>query len=299
MRQLFMKSTAGRVVVCLAFAGFVTVAHAYTVTDDAGRKVTLPHPPRRIISIAPGATEMLFAAGAGSRVIATVEFSDEPPAAREVPRIGDSNAIDLERVVALEPDVVVVWEGGSNVGQVAQLERLNIPLYREKVSRLADLAPSLRRLGVLADTRSVAEGAARNVESRLAALAKQFGGRPPMSVLLEVWNRPVYTVGGAQMMTDSLQICGASNIFADLKTQGPAVDVEAIIARNPQAIVAVAPPGTAREWLEEWKRFGSLRAVRTGALIPFEDQRLSRLGPSAVGGTEALCKALDTHRPPR
>ena len=300
MRQFFTKSAAGRSAVgCLALAGLVAFADAHSVTDDAGRQVTLPHPPQKIISIAPGATEMLFAAGAGSLVIATVEFSDEPPAAREVPRIGDSNAIDLERVVALRPDVVVVWEGGSNAGQVAQLERLNIPLYREKVSRLADLAPSLRRLGALADTRGVAEAAARDLDSRLAALAKQFGRRPPMSVLLEVWNRPVYTVGGAQMMTDSLQICGASNIFADLKTQGPAVDVEAIIARNPQAIVAVAPPGTAHEWLEEWKRFGSLRAVRTGALIPFEDQRLSRLGPSAVGGTEALCKALDTHRPPR
>jgi iron complex transport system substrate-binding protein len=283
----------------LALWGWLAAAHALTVTDDAGRTVTLPKVPQRIISIAPGATEMLFAAGAGSRVIATVEFSDEPPEARNVPRIGDSSAIDLERVVALKPDVVVVWEGGSNVGQVAQLERLHIPLYREKVSRLADLAPSLRRLGALADTRPAAEKAARDVESRLAALAKEFGGRRPMSVLLEVWNKPIYTVGGAQMMTDSLQICGAINIFADLKTQGPAVDVEAIIARNPEAIVAVAPPGTAHEWLDEWKRFTSLRAVRTGALIPFEDQRLSRLGPSTVGGTEALCKALDARRPRR
>jgi iron complex transport system substrate-binding protein len=214
-----------------------------------------------------------------------------------VPRIGDSNAIDMERVVALQPDVVVVWEGGSNVAQVAQLERLGIPLYREKVDKLSDMPASLRRLGALADTRSIAEKAAAEVESRLAQLARDYGGRRELTVLLEVWNRPVYTVGGSQMMTDALRLCGARNIFDDLKAPGPAVDLEAIIARNPEVIVAVAPPGVAREWLEDWKRFASLRAVRNNALIPFEDQRFSRLGPSALGGTEALCKAIDERRP--
>lgn len=293
MRQLCSKLIAAAVLV-----SFLAAARAASVNaiDDTGRKLTLPHVPQKIVSIAPGATEMLFAAGAGSRVIATVEFSDEPAAAREVPRIGDSNAIDMERVVALKPDVIVIWEGGNNIGQVAQLERLGIPLYRERVTRLADLAPSLRRLGALADTRDAAEKSARDVETRLAALGKRFGGRAPITVLLQVWNRPIYTVGGTQMMSDSLRLCGGRNIFADLKTPGPAVDVEAIIARNPQAIVAVAPPGTANEWLAEWKRFSTLAAVKNGALIPFEDQRLSRLGPSAVGGTEALCEALQSRK---
>jgi iron complex transport system substrate-binding protein len=300
--KLFMRASCFKLIAASALAAsFVASASAaaVNVTDDTGRELTLPHVPQRIVSIAPGATEMLFAAGAGARVIATVEFADEPAEARQVPRIGDSNAIDMERVVALKPDVIVIWEGGNNSGQVAQLERLGIPLYRERVSRLADLAPSLRRLGALVDAPAVAEKSARDVETRLAALAKRFGGRAPITVLLQVWNRPVYTVGGAQMMSDSLRLCGARNLFADLKTPGPAVDVEAIIARNPQAIVAVAPPGTAHEWLEEWKRFSTLSAVKSGALIPFEDQRLSRLGPSAVGGTEALCEALDAKAPRR
>jgi iron complex transport system substrate-binding protein len=265
-----------------------------TVVDDTGRKITLPHTPQRIVSIAPGATEMLFAAGAGSRVIATVEFSDEPAEAKKVPRVGDSNAVDMERVVALRPDVVVVWEGGSNVAQVNRLEHLKVPLYRHKVEKLHDIPMSLRRLGMLADTRAVAETAARDVESRLAALEKRYGqSAQKPTVLLEVWNRPIYTVGGAQMMSDSLRLCGARNVFADLKEPGPSVDTEAVIGRDPQIIVAVAPPGVSQEWLAEWKRFATLRAVRDGRLVPFEDQRLSRLGPSAVGGTEALCEAIN------
>jgi iron complex transport system substrate-binding protein len=174
-----------------------------TVVDDLGRKVTLPRTPQRIVSIAPGATEMLFAAGAGSRVIATVEFSDEPAEAKKVPRIGDSNAVDMERVVALRPDVVVVREGGNNVAQINRLETLKVPLYRHRVSRLGDIPMSLRRLGALSDTRAVAEAAAHDVETRLAKLQERYGkAAEKPTVLLEVWNRPIYTVGGAQMMTD-------------------------------------------------------------------------------------------------
>jgi len=281
-------------VAALCLALFIaTSAHAtVTATDDVGRTVTLPRSPQKIVSIAPGATEMLFAAGAGNRVIATVEFSDEPVAAKAIPRIGDANAIDMERVVALRPDLVVVWEGGNNVAQVAQLERLGIPLYRQKVEKLSDLPASLRRLGDLAGTRAVADKAATDVAARIAQLEGRYVGKERPTVLLEVWNRPIYTVGGTHMMSDSLRLCGARNVFGDLKELGPTVDAEAVIGRDPDVIVAVAPPGVARGWLDEWKRFGTLRAVRNERLIPFEDSRLSRLGPSTVGGTEALCKAI-------
>jgi iron complex transport system substrate-binding protein len=274
----------------------LTASAAVTVVDDAGRTLTLAHVPQKIISIAPGATEMLFAAGAGPRVIATVEYSEAPAEALGIPRIGDANAIDMERVVALRPDVVVVWEGGNNAGQVAQLERLHIPIYRHRIRKLADMPASLRRLGALADTRDIARKAASDVESRLAQLAKMYGGRTQLTVLLQVWNRPIYTVGGSHMMTDSLRLCGARNVFDDLKEQGPAVDLEAVIARNPQVIVAVAPPGVARDWLKEWQRYPTLQAVKNDALVPFEDRRLSRLGPSALDGTEVLCQALDRVR---
>jgi iron complex transport system substrate-binding protein len=291
-----MSTTVAIVIALLAVASFPasSAEGGVTVVDDVGGKITLPHAPQRIVSTAPGATEMLFAAGAGSRVIATVEFSDEPPEAKAVPRIGDSNAVDMERVVALHPDVIVVWEGGNNAAMVERLASLKFPLYRHKVESLHDIPTSLRRLGALADTRAAADAAARDVEQRLAALEQRYGQQAQKpTVFLEVWNRPIYTVGGSHMMTDSLRLCGARNVFADLKEQGPSVDKEAVIGRDPQVIVAVAPPGVSREWLAEWKRFGTLRAVRDGRLVPFEDQRLSRLGPSAVAGTEALCQAIN------
>jgi iron complex transport system substrate-binding protein len=300
-----------------------TVLAATTVTDDTGQRLTLPNLPQRIISLAPGATEMLFAAGAGNRLIATVEFSDQPAAAKRVPRIGDVTAIDMERLVALHPDLVVAWPGGGNPAQIEKITQLGIPIYRQQVNRLADLPDSLRRLGALTSDESTAEQAARALSAELARIAREYGGgrhstgapetgatvaagapvvdRPtpgagraaaPPTVLLEVWNRPIYTVGGGHLMSDALTSCGVRNVFGDLKELGPVISTEAVSARNPDIIVASAPPGEGASWLAEWKRFGSLKAVRTGRLVAFEDQGLNRLGPSVVLATEALCKAL-------
>ena len=274
-----------------------TALAATTVTDDTGQRVTLPNPPQRIISLAPSATEMLFAAGAGDRLIATVDFSDEPAAAKRVPRIGDVTAIDMERLVALHPDLVVAWPGGGNPAQIEKIARLGIPIYRQQVNRLADLPGSLRRLGALTSDESTAEQAARALSAELARITREYGGGrratgASPTVLLEVWNRPIYTVGGGHLMSDALTSCGVRNVFGDLQELGPVISTEAVIARNPDIIVASAPPGEGASWLAEWKRFGSLNAVRTGRLVAFEDQRLNRLGPSVVLATEALCKAL-------
>jgi ABC-type Fe3+-hydroxamate transport system substrate-binding protein len=111
-------------------------------------------------------------------------------------------------------------------------------------------------------------------------------------VLLQVWNRPVYTVGGRHLMSDALSLCGAHNVFADLPEAGPVVDTEAVIARDPDIIIAAAPPGEGAAWLADWKRFGNLKAVRSGRLVDFENQALSRLGPSVIDATEELCRTI-------
>jgi iron complex transport system substrate-binding protein len=267
-----------------------------TVSDDRGRTVQVARPPLRIVSLTPGATEMLFAAGAGAELIATVQYSSEPPAARAVPRIGDVAAIDMERLVALRPQVVIAWPAGGNPAQQAKIATLGIPLYQQEVARLADLPGSLRRLGVLAGTQAAAEQAAAALEARLGALERTYGaatpeGRRP-TVLLQVWNRPIYTVGGRHLMSDALALCGARNVFADLPEPGPLVDTEAVIARNPDIILAAAPPREGAAWVADWQRFPGLAAVRNHRVIAFENQALSRLGPSVLDATEELCRTI-------
>jgi iron complex transport system substrate-binding protein len=284
----------------LAGATLRAAAATTEVTDDTGRRVKVPEPPLRIASLAPNVTAMLFAAGAGSQVVATTEYSVEPAAAQRVARIGDANAIDLERLIALRPSVIVSWPDGENPAEIARIERLGLPIYRERVARLADFPGSLRRLGALAGTGAAADRAADAIEARLAALARRYADARPVTVLLQVWSRPVYTIGGTQLLSDALRVCGARNVFAELRDPGPTVSTEAVVARDPQAIIAVAPREQSERWLAEWKRFPRMRAVSAGNLIPFVDQRLNRMGPGVIEATQELCAAIDgaRHRSP-
>lgn len=271
-------------------------AAGLVVVDDTGARMELARAPLRIVSLAPSSTEMLFAIGAGPRVVATVEYSVEPAAARSVPRIGDAFAIDLERVVALRPDVIVAWPEGNNPAQLAKVERLGIPMYRQTVHTLRDLPASMRRLGRLTALTGSAEAAARGVEARLDALQSKYAARPEVSVFLQIWDRPLYTVGGRSLMSDALRVCRARNVFAELREIAPAVDIEAVLARDPQAIIVAAEDASAQGWLGAWNRFQGLRAVRRGALATFHDARLTRLGPSAVEATDRLCETVDDVR---
>lgn len=264
-----------------------------TVVDDTGRQVTVTYPPQRIVSLAPGATEMLFAVGAGDRVVATDDLSDEPPAAQKLPKLGELASIDIERLIATRPAVVVVWPYGTSPAQIALLSRLGLPVYREEPLTLDGIAASIRRLGRLAGTSPVADRVADALQGRLAALANRYGRvRSPPTALLEVWDKPLYTVGGREPMSDALRVCGARNVFDDLRQAAPAISVEAVIARNPDIIIAAAPPGKGAAWLASWRRFPMLRAVRNGRLIAFDDQRLSGLGPGTIEATAELCKRL-------
>lgn len=274
-------------------AAYAVAQAGVEIVDDTGARLHLAAPPARIVSLSAGATEMLFAAGAGGRLVGVAEYSSEPAAARRIPRIGDALAVDIERVVALRPDVIVVWPGGNPAAHIERLARLGIPIYRHRITTLADLPDSLRRLGALAATRVQAETAAAAIEQRLQTLERRYARASPPSALLQVWGRPIYTVGGGQVMSEALRLCGVRNVFADLRELSPVVSLEAVIQRDPQIIIAAAPPGMAAEWLAEWRRYPMLRAVRTKRLLSFEDQRLGRMGPSMLDATEALCRALN------
>ncbi|MGB8693778.1 MAG: cobalamin-binding protein, partial [Steroidobacteraceae bacterium] len=254
--------------------------------------------PDRIVSLSPGATAMIFAAGGGERLVGTVQFSVEPAAARRIVRIGDAHGYDLERILALHPDVIVAWSGGASAAQLAPLERAGLVIYRHRVVRLDDVAPSIERLGVLLGTSGVAHEAAASLRGRIDQLRSRYRNPNPPRVLIQVWDRPVYTVGGAQLISDAVEVCGYRNLFADLADAAPAVALEAIASRDPEVILALAADApSARAWLKRWQALPALRAVRTGALLPFVDARLSRLGPEVIDATEQLCRVLAVGRP--
>ena len=264
-----------------------------SIRDDEGQTIALSHPAARIVSLAPGATAMMFAAGAGAHIVGTSDYAHDPDAAHRIERVGDSQSFGIERILALHPDVVVVWSSGNSAAQIAKLERVGLPVYRHRIRRLADIPDSIRRFGALAGTSEVAMPAADELNARIAALEQRYAAGSGGTMLVQVWDHPIYTVGQSELMTDVVAICGYRNVYADLPQAGPAVSLESVLERNPDVILAVGPDrAAADEWLHGWRAYPALKAVRTGGLIPWTDQRLSRLGPSMVDATEALCRAL-------
>ena len=212
----------GQVCLSLLLAAFTLAAAAeIRLTDDAGRKVILKQPARRIISLAPHLTELLFAAGAGGQTVGTVEFSDYPRAAQAIARIGDSAQLDLERIVALKPDLVVVWQNGNAQRQLEKLLSLGIPVFYNEPRRLPDIARAIEQLGRLAGTEAVALPAAREFRAREAELRARYAGRAPVTVFFQIWDRPLLTVNGGHVISVVIQLCGWHNVFAGLKPLTP------------------------------------------------------------------------------
>lgn len=266
---------------------------ALLAVDDDQRTLALAAPAQRIVSLAPGATAMLFAAGAGGRVVGVSAYSDEPEAARALPRVGDSHRYDLERILALRPDVVVVWSGGMAAAQIEHLERQGLRVYRHRLRRLDDIGPSLVRLGILAGTADAARAAAASAGQRLAALRRRYATGGGHRLLIQVWDQPLYTVGGAELLSDVISTCGETNIYADLPDAGPAVSLESVLERNPEVILTLgSDAASAAAWAARWQAYPSLAAVRAGQVLAWSDPRLSRLGPSMIDAAEALCRAL-------
>jgi iron complex transport system substrate-binding protein len=275
-------------------------ASAFTTHDDDGNVIELPAPAQRIVSLAPGATAMLFAAGAGDRVVGTSAYSDEPEAAKRIERIGDSQSFDLERVLALHPDVVVVWSGGTSPMQIARLQRAGLRIYHHHLARLDAIPDSVRRLGQLTGTDAQARVAADDLQQRIAALRQRYTPGVDATVLIQIWDRPLYTVGRDEIITDVLHACGFRSAFEDLVEVSPAVSVEAVLARDPDIILALtSDQNVAQHWLQQWRAFSSMKAQRSGQVIAWSDARLTGFGPGVVDATETLCQALRTRIAPR
>jgi iron complex transport system substrate-binding protein len=264
-----------------------------SVVDDTGASVTLGENSCRIVSLAPGTTAMLYAAGAGHCLTGTIAHSKEPPEAARIPVVGDAETLDFEQLLTLRPAVVVVAVDVVQRARIDRIRALGIPVYQVHVTRLAQMAESLQRLGELTGTAAIAGPRAAELRARLGQLQARYRQRAPLRVLYQIWDQPIYTIGGRHVISDALGICGATNVFADLSTAAPAVTREAALLRDPDVILVSAPPASADAWIAEWRKFPALRAAATGRILPYADERMDRMGPSVIDAAEALCTLLD------
>jgi iron complex transport system substrate-binding protein len=269
-----------------------------SVHDDTGGEVIVSANGCRIVSLSPGTTAMLYAAGAGHCLVGTIAHSKEPAEAASVPVVGDAETFDFERLLALRPTAVVVAIDVVQRVRIDRIRALGIPVYQVHVTSLAQMPDSLQRLGELSGSAAIAGAKARELRDALDRLAAQYRDRTPVRVLYQIWDQPIYTIGGRHVISDALRTCGAQNIFSELETAAPAVTREAVLARNPELILVSAPPDSAGEWIDEWRKFPSVSAVRNANLVPYADERMDRMGPSVIEATARLCEVIDHARLP-
>jgi iron complex transport system substrate-binding protein len=265
-----------------------------TVIDDTGAQVELAQPARRIVSLAPHLTEQLFAIGAGEWIVGTTDFADYPPAALQIPRVARAHSVDLERVAALKPDLIVIWGSGFPPAVADAIRRLGAPVFVSEPSTLADIASSMARLGALTSTPG--DRAATEFTQRIETLRRGYSGRPRVSVFYQVWSTPLMTLSGRHVVSEAIRICGGRNVFADLVPIAPQVSTEAVLAANPEVIVTAEPDARASGALDAWKRFSRLAAVQLGALVTLDANRINRHGPRMPDEIEVLCEAIDRVR---
>jgi iron complex transport system substrate-binding protein len=262
------------------------VSAPITVIDDSGQRVELERPARRIITLAPHVSELIATLGSSDRLVATDSGSDYPHDLTALPRIGSANAIDLEAIVALQPDLILAWQSGNPPRQLAQLQRLGIAIYRSEPRQLEDIATNLERIGKLLGQASKATAVASTWRQRLAALRQP---EQPINLFYQIWHRPTMTLGGGHFVSEAIHHCGGQNLFADLTPLAPVIDLEAVIRRNPDIIVASGSSDQPPPWLTEWQKWPQITAVAHGAIYTIHPDLLQRPGPRLLDGIAQLC----------
>jgi iron complex transport system substrate-binding protein len=269
------------------------------VTDATGADVRLGAAAQRIVSLAPHITELLYAAGAGSKLVGNVDYGDYPVQANTLPRVGGYSRLDLEAIVALKPDLVIAWQSGNPPAALAKLRAMGITVFVSQPDRIADVAVELEHYGRLAGTEAPANAAAASFRTRLAALKNQYARRPVVDVFYQIWKQPLMTVNDQQIISDAIRLCGGRKVFGNLPVLAPTVTVEAVIAANPEVIAASGMGDERPEWLDDWRRWNSLTAVKRGNLYFIPPQEIQRHTPRLLDGAEKLCRALELAREKR
>ena len=266
------------------------------VRDDEGSLVQLDANAQRIISLAPSLTELLYAAGAGDKLVGVVEYSDYPIAAKALPIIGRYDMLDMEKILQLQPDLVVAWQTGNPRASVNRLRELGLAVYMAEPKRLDSIPSHIRRLAILAGTEEIAKKVIDEFETQLTTLSDNYRTNTPVRTFYQVWDRPLISAGGNELINDIIELCGGVNIFADINLVAPKVSLESVLIRNPQAIVASGMDIERPEWLDEWLKWEQLSAVSTNSLFFVPPELLQRHTPRALMGAKSMCEQLDQTR---
>ena len=266
------------------------------VIDDDGIEHTFDQPVMRIVSLMPHATELLFEVGAGEHVVGAVKYSDYPEAAKSIARVGGYSALNIEAIVALEPDLLIAWPEGNRNRELERLKALGLPILVSDPREFEDIANALAVYGKITGKDKQAAIALNKFNKKLTYLRNTYSKQEKVSVFYQVWNAPLMTQNGNTFISRAIELCGGNNIFSDLPMTNPQVSIESILVQDPQVIVASGMGQARPEWLDDWRQYTTLQAVQKNNLFHILPELFQRPTSRFLIGTEQLCEAMQKAR---
>lgn len=267
------------------------------IVDDVGRVVDLTVPVGRIVALTPHLAELVFAAGAGDRLVGVSTHSDYPPQVAALPVVGGAGRVDVERILALRPDLVLAWASGGRTVDVERLAALGIPVVVTEPRHLEDIARHIELIGRLAGTGYTATRAAFQVREALRELRTRYAGRRPVRVFYEIWHQPLMTVNGRHIISEAITLCGGRNVFAELAPLIPTVSMETLLAADPDVIVVSGERARRDGLLAQWRSLSRLASVARGHVYFADADLMHRPTPRMIDGIRQLCLDLQRARP--
>ncbi|WP_354445320.1 cobalamin-binding protein [Marinobacter sp. MBR-99] len=282
--------------VAFLLASLPVLAEPLCARDALDRDICLPEPAARIVSLSPGATELLFSAGAGDKVVGAVAWSDYPPQAEPLPRVGDSSRLDLEAILSLQPDLVVAWVDGNSRQQVERLEQLGITAFWLAPREFEDIPLAIEHLADLAGTSDVAQSEVHLFRQGIGELKAEYQHAEPIRVFYQIWDQPLMTINREELIGKAIELCGGVNVFGHLSRLVPRIGTEAVLEAAPEVIVTSGRERNDRQWLADWQAYPSLPAVAAGNLFLEPPDLLARPTVRMLEGVSHLCQTLETAR---
>ncbi|MDG2502148.1 MAG: cobalamin-binding protein [Porticoccaceae bacterium] len=277
---------------CMALPAAGTVV----VVDDNGQEVRLEQPTQRIISLAPNITEVLFYIGAGEQIVGADEYSNYPEAAKSILRVNNHAAANYELILSLKPDLVIAWQTGNGDKIINPLRKLGIPVFVVETSKMEAIPNLFRRFGQLTGNRDKAEHLAENFSQRLKALGAAQINKPLVRTFYQIWDEPLITLNGKHMVSDVITLCGGENIFADAAPLVPYVNIESVVAADPQMIIAGGSQEEQSRWYSIWQQWRGISAVINKQIYLIPSDLMQRHSVRILEGAEMMCDYMDRAR---
>ncbi|UWF48704.1 cobalamin-binding protein [Pseudomonas sp. N3-W] len=247
--------------------------------------------PARVVSLAPSLSEIVVELDSADLLVGVLDAGERPAPIKDVASVGSYGQLDMERLLSLKPDLLLLWPGSVGPAQREQLKRLNIPTYVAEPHDLRQLTTQIEAIATQLGRPQRGVKLAADLRQKLDALRERYRRETPLRVFYQVWDRPLYTVGGGQIISDALQVCGARNVFADLTLPAPQVSVEAVLQRDPEVILAAD-----QAQLDAWKAWPQVAAVANKQLLMVTDKGLERPSGQMIEATAKLCQVIAPER---